>query len=177
MHESLTPMVVYLKLPLKTSDNRPKPSGQQQSDDFLCIYFFIPRFQYMKFTYSLFQQSDRVRQTITCENSRHFATSLLVSPRNDDGLRNERRNSILMTRHYLDPGGASDWLKQISLATRSVRSTTQVWVVLRYQYRISVLVSQARKTITLIAVYFFAVKGNKQFLVQAKQLLMQYLVS
>ena len=29
---------------------------------------------------------------------------------------NERRNSILMTRHYPDLGSASDWLKQISQA-------------------------------------------------------------
>ena len=29
-------------------------------------------------------------------------------------LRNELRNSILMTRHYLDLGSASDWLNQIS---------------------------------------------------------------
>ena len=28
-------------------------------------------------------------------------------------LRNERRNSILMTRHYSDLGSASDWLNQI----------------------------------------------------------------
>ena len=29
-------------------------------------------------------------------------------------LRNERRNSILMTRHYPDLGSASDWLNQIA---------------------------------------------------------------
>ena len=28
-------------------------------------------------------------------------------------LRNEHRNSILMTRHYSNVGGASDWLNQI----------------------------------------------------------------
>ena len=31
-------------------------------------------------------------------------------------LRNERRNSILMTRHYSDLGSAPDWLNQISHA-------------------------------------------------------------
>ena len=31
-------------------------------------------------------------------------------------LRNERRNSIRMTRNYPDLGSASDWLKQISHA-------------------------------------------------------------
>ena len=39
--------------------------------------------------------------------------------------RNERRNSIMMTRHYPDLGCASDWLKQISLAARLIKSTSQ----------------------------------------------------
>ena len=47
-------------------------------------------------------------------------------------LRNERRNSILMTRHYPDLRSASDWLKQISHAARPIRSTTQIWVVARH---------------------------------------------
>ena len=49
-------------------------------------------------------------------------------------LRNERRNSILMTRHYPDLGSASDWLNQISHAVRPIRSTKK--------YGISVLVPQ-----------------------------------
>ena len=57
-------------------------------------------------------------------------------------LRNERRNSILMTRHYPDLDSASDWLKQISHEARPIRSTTQIWVVTRHQYGISALVSQ-----------------------------------
>ena len=40
-------------------------------------------------------------------------------------LINERWNSILMTRHYPDPGSASDWLNQISHTARPIRSTTQ----------------------------------------------------
>ena len=47
-------------------------------------------------------------------------------------LRNERRNSILMTRHYPDLGSAFDWLKQISHAARPIRSTAQMWVVTRH---------------------------------------------
>ena len=47
-----------------------------------------------------------------------------------------------MTRHYPDLGSASDWLNQISHAARPIRSTTQIWVVTRHQYGISVLVSQ-----------------------------------
>ena len=75
---------------------------------------------------------------LTWEKGRHLATLSLV-PRH---LRNERRNSILMTRHYPDLGSASDWLNQISHAARPIRSTTQIWVVTRHQYGISGLVSQ-----------------------------------
>ena len=57
-------------------------------------------------------------------------------------LRNERRNSILMTRHYPDLGSASHWLNQISHVARPIRSTTQIWAVTRHQYGISALVSQ-----------------------------------
>ena len=47
-----------------------------------------------------------------------------------------------MTRHDPDLGSASDWLKQISHATRPIRRTTQIWVVTRHQYGISALVSR-----------------------------------
>ena len=57
-------------------------------------------------------------------------------------LRNERRNSIPVTRHYPDLDSASDWLNQISHAARPIRSTAQIWVVTRHQYGISALVSQ-----------------------------------
>ena len=46
-------------------------------------------------------------------------------------VRNVRRNSILMTRHYPDLGSA----------LRPIRSTTQIWVVTCHQYGISALVS------------------------------------
>ena len=52
------------------------------------------------------------------------------------------QKSILMTRHYSDLGSASDWLNQISYATRPIRSTTQNWVVTCHQYGISPLASQ-----------------------------------
>ena len=57
-------------------------------------------------------------------------------------LRNERRNSIPMTRHYPELGSASDWLNQISHAARLIRRTTQIWVVTRHHNGISALVSQ-----------------------------------
>ena len=59
-------------------------------------------------------------------------------------LRNERRNSILMTRHYTDLGGVSDWLKRISCAARQIRSTSQIRVVTRHEYRIFPIVPERR---------------------------------
>ena len=56
-------------------------------------------------------------------------------------LRKERRNSIMMTPHFPELGGASDWLNHISYAVRPIRSTTQIWVVTCHQYGISALVS------------------------------------
>ena len=57
-------------------------------------------------------------------------------------LRNERKNSILMTRHYPDLGSASDWSCRVGNLIQPIRSTTQIWVVTRHQYGISALVSQ-----------------------------------
>ena len=63
------------------------------------------------------------------QKSRYFATSPLVSP-------------YLLTCFYPDLCCAFDWLKQISLAPRPIRSTAQVSVVTHYQYGIFALVSQ-----------------------------------
>ena len=52
-------------------------------------------------------------------------------------LRNECTNSTLMMRHYPDLGNAFVWLKQISLAERPIRSTTEIWIVMCHQYIIS----------------------------------------
>ena len=57
-------------------------------------------------------------------------------------LRNERRNSILMTLHYPDLGSASDWSCRLWNLLQPIRNTTQIWIVTRHQYGISVLVSQ-----------------------------------
>ena len=57
-------------------------------------------------------------------------------------LRNERRNSILMTCHYTDLSSASDWSCREGNLIQPIRSTTQIWVVTRHQYAISALVSQ-----------------------------------
>ena len=57
-------------------------------------------------------------------------------------LRNECRNSILMTRHYPDLGSASDWSCRVGNLIQPIRSTTQIWVVTRHQCGISALVSK-----------------------------------
>ena len=86
--------------------------------------------------------------------------------------RDESRNSILMMHHYPDLGSASDWLNQISHVARTIRSTTQIWVVTCHQYGISALVSQVsfgRETSNLrsgvifffLLLCFFATRGKK----------------
>lgn len=50
-------------------------------------------------------------------------------------LRNECRNSLLTTCHYPDLG-SSAWLKQILLAPRPIRNTSEIWEVTRHQYEI-----------------------------------------
>ena len=57
-------------------------------------------------------------------------------------LRNERRNSILMTRHYPDLGSASDWSCRVGNLIQPIRSTTQICVMKRHQYGISALLSK-----------------------------------
>ena len=51
-----------------------------------------------------------------------------------------------MTRHYPDLGSVPGWLNQISHAAQPIRITTQIWVVTRYQYGISALVSFGGET-------------------------------
>ena len=65
-------------------------------------------------------------------NTWYFGTPL-VSPPLKWRLRNDCRNSILMT----DLGSASDWLRNISLAVRPIRITTQIWVVTHFCSRFS----------------------------------------
>ena len=80
--------------------------------------------------------------TVAWENRRNFPTPPLHGFPAKRRLRNKRRNSILMTCHYPDVGSASDCLREISLTTRPIRSTTQICVVTRHQCGISAVVSQ-----------------------------------
>ena len=49
-----------------------------------------------------------------------------------------------MTLHYPELGIASDWSCRVGkkFKIQPIRSTTQIWVVMRHQYGISALVSQ-----------------------------------
>ena len=47
-----------------------------------------------------------------------------------------------MTRHYPDLGSVSEWSQGVGSLLQPIRSTTQIWVMTRHQYGISVLVSQ-----------------------------------
>ena len=58
-------------------------------------------------------------------------------------LRNERSNSILMTYHFPDLGSGSDWYSRVGNLLQPMTSITQIWVVTRHQYGISLLVHQA----------------------------------
>ena len=76
------------------------------------------------------------------ENSRHLATQPLLSPR-IWRLRNEDRNSTVMTRHYPDLGCAFKRLKQNFHAA----STTQIWVLNLVYYVFVPQTSQAKSRI------------------------------
>ena len=65
--------------------------------------------------------------------------------------------------HYPDLDCALDWLKQISLAARPVRSTFQILVVTRHQYRFSVVVAQtsfAGKPVMSVVLWGYGRKGS-----------------
>ena len=57
-------------------------------------------------------------------------------------LRKDRRNSILMTRHYPELGSASDWSCHLGHLLQPFRRTTWIWVVRRHRCGISALVSR-----------------------------------
>ena len=67
------------------------------------------------------------------ESSRYFATSPLVSREMTSERRLQKSHTDV---HHTDLGSASDWLKQISLATRPIRSNAQIRVMTSYWYGI-----------------------------------------
>ena len=51
-------------------------------------------------------------------------------------------NQLSFSKNFFTFFSITYWLKQISLATRPIRNTTQIWVVPSHQYGISALISQ-----------------------------------
>ena len=77
-------------------------------------------------------------------------------------MKNEGRNSILMTCHYVGLSSASDWLKQISIPAQPIRNTTSIWVGSRHQYGISALEPQT--LVALRNVFFYQARKFVVFL-------------
>ena len=57
-------------------------------------------------------------------------------------LGNDRRKTILMTRHYPDLGCRSDLSCRAGNLLQPIRNTTNIWILTRHQYGISALVFQ-----------------------------------
>ena len=75
------------------------------------------------------------KQTTFCDTTTGFPAK--------EHLRKEHRNSILMMRHYLDLGTASDWSCHLwNLLLNQSEALPQTWVVMSHQYGISALISQ-----------------------------------
>ena len=56
--------------------------------------------------------------------------------------KNERKNPILMTRHYSGLDRAAEWSCRAGNLIQLIRSSIKIWVVTSHQYGISALVSQ-----------------------------------
>ena len=74
--------------------------------------------------------------TLAWQNRPDFATPPMTSEKRAQKFHND--DASLPGSGY----SASDWLNQISLAARPIRSTSQIRVATRHHYGISVLVSQ-----------------------------------
>ena len=97
-----------------------------------------------------------LRVFIAQENRQHLVMPPTASPWNDIWEMSVEIpcKSVLMTRHYPDLGSASDWSCCLWNLLQPIRNATQIWVVTRHQYGISVLVSQTsfhRETVGGIA--------------------------
>ena len=94
-------------------------------------------------------------------------------------LRDERRNSTLMTRCYSDLGGASDWSSPERNFLQPIRSTTQIWVVTRAAWNFCTRFSDSISRETsggvgkcrLFSQGYFIVLGNKVFVISSILLL------
>ena len=76
------------------------------------------------------------------ENSQHFAMLSLVSPPSDVWETSAEIPYWWREHQYPDLGSVSDWLSCMGNLIQPIRNTIQIWVMVRHQYEISVLVSQ-----------------------------------
>ena len=81
---------------------------------------FRPAIQPLTLLYTIFHEKSSLRKQTTFRDATNGFPAKWR-------LRNKRRNSILMTRHYSDLGSASDWLKQISLVKSLPFRTPEAW--------------------------------------------------
>ena len=68
--------------------------------------------------------SQSLKQPTCCDTTTGFSAKCR--------LRNERRNSILMTCHYSDQSSASDWSCREGNLLEPIRRTAHIWVVTRH---------------------------------------------
>ena len=80
-------------------------------------------------------------------------------------MMSEQRLQIFHTDdvHFSDLGCAPDWLKQISLAARPIKSTSQILIVTRHQCGFSAVVAQtsfAGKPVMSAVLWGYGRKGS-----------------
>ena len=101
---------------------------------------------------------------VTWEKSRHLATPTLHGFPAKWHLRNERRNFSddgSITRS----GSSSDWLKQVSNASRPIRSTNQIWVVIPHFYAcFPVVISRGNQWRRLVSTVFQAKDNHTEWI-------------
>lgn len=101
---------------------------------------------------------------VTWEKSRHLATPTLHDFPAKWHLRNERRDfsdDASITRS----GSSSDWLKQVSNASRPIRNTSQIWVVTRHLYaRFSDVISRGNQWRRLVSAVFQATDNHTEWI-------------
>ena len=69
----------------------------------------------------------QIARVSSLRKRRHLATLALVSEKRARP-KNERRNPILMTRHYSDLDRAAEWSCRVGNLIQPIRSTIQIWV-------------------------------------------------
>ena len=117
--------VLFFALEEDTMNSSPTGEGESLADESKTLHaLYAP---------SQTKHSPRKQRTF-----RDVTTNFLSNWR----LRNERRNSVLMTRHYQNLDSASNWLKHISFTSRPITSTLQILLVVPHQYEISPVVPQ-----------------------------------